>query len=156
MKIIEGNIKGRGKRIAIVVSRFNDFITQRLLDACVDELLRHSISEKNITIVWVPGAYEIPMTAQKLAKKKTVQAVVCLGAVIRGETFHYELVAQGVAQGVMDVSLKAGKPIVFEVLATDTVEDANKRSKLKGDNKGRDAALVALEMIDVLRRVDDA
>ena len=156
MKIIEGNIKGRGKHIAIVVSRFNEFITKRLLDACVDELLGHDVNEKNITVVWVPGAYEIPVTAQKLAKKKSIGVVICLGAVIRGETFHYELVAQGVAQGVMDVALKAGKPIIFEVLATDTIEDANKRSKLKGDNKGRDAAVVALEMMDVLGRIEDA
>jgi len=153
MKIIEGKINGRGKKISVVASKFNEFITKRLLAGCLKELAHYGVSDKDITVVWVPGAYEIPVTALKLAKKKSVHAVICLGSVIRGETFHYELVAQGVTSGIMQVSLKVGKPIIFSVLATDTVDHAYKRSEEKGDNKGKDAALAAIEMIDVLKQV---
>lgn len=120
--------KGRGRKIAVVVSRFNEYITQRLLNGCLDELSRCGVSKNNITVVEVPGAFEIPVIALKLAKKKTIDAVICLGAVIRGETFHFDLVSQGAAQGIMDVSLKTGKPIIFEVLATETIDQANKLS----------------------------
>jgi len=153
MKIIEGKINGRNKRIAIVVSKFNEFITKRLLNSCLEELTRYGVVDKNITVCWVPGAYEIPVAAGKFAKKKDVHAVICLGAVIRGETLHYDLVAQGVADGIMQVSLSTGKPVVFGVLATDTVDLAYKRSEEKGDNKGKDAAVTAIEMIDVLKQV---
>jgi 6,7-dimethyl-8-ribityllumazine synthase len=152
-KIIEGKNNGRGKRIAVVASKFNEFITQRLLKGCLEELIRCHVRKSDITVAWVPGAYEIPVTALRLAKKKNVQAVICLGAVIRGETLHFELVAQGAAQGVMQASLMTGKPVIFEVLAVDTVEQAYKRSEEKGDNKGKDAALAALEMIGVLSKV---
>ncbi len=154
MKIIKGcSDKGRGKKIAVVVSRFNEYITQRLLKGCLEELSCCGVSKNNITVVEVPGAFEIPVIALKLAKKKTIDAVICLGAVIRGETFHFDLVSQGVAQGIMKVSLKTGKPIVFEVLATETIDQANKRSQEKGDNKGRDAAHTALEMLDILGQI---
>jgi len=153
MKIIEGKINGRGKRIGIVVSKFNEFITKRLLTGCLAELARYGVKDKDITIVWVPGSYEIPVTACKLAKKKNVHAVICLGSVIRGETLHYDLVAKGVADGIMQASLKTGKPVIFGVLATDTVDLAYKRSEKKGDNKGKDAALTAIEVIDVLKQV---
>jgi len=154
MKIIKGHVnKGRGKKIAIVVSRFNEFITKRLLEGCLEELIQRGVNKSNITVAEVPGAYEIPAAALTLAKKKTIDAVICLGAVIRGETSHFELVAQGAAQGIMQVSLKTSKPVIFEVLATETVEQANKRSEEKGDNKGRDAANTALEMIEVLARL---
>ena len=153
MKIIEGKMNGSGKKIGIVVSKFNEFITKRLLAACLKELARYGVSDKNIMIIWVPGSYEIPVTACKLAKKKSIHAVICLGSVIRGETLHYELVAQGVADGIMQVSLTTGKPVIFGVLATDTVDQAYKRSEEKGDNKGKDAAVIAIEMVDVLKQV---
>jgi len=153
MKIIEGKHKPSGKKINIVVSKFNEFITKRLLTGCLDELARCGVGDKDITVVWVPGSYEIPVVALKLAKKKDVHAVICLGCVIRGETMHFDLVAQGAAQGIMQTALATGKPVIFAVLATDTVDLAYKRSKKKGDNKGRDAALSAIEMIDVLKQV---
>jgi len=153
MKVIEGKINGRGKKISIVISKFNEFITKRLLAGCLKELARCGVTEKNITVTWVPGAYEIPVTALKFAKKKSVHAVICLGAIIRGETLHYELVAQRAADGIMHASLSTGKPVIFGVLATDTVDLAYKRSEEKGDNKGKDAADSAIEMIDVLKQV---
>jgi len=153
MKIIEGKLNGRGKKIAIVISKFNEFITKRLLTGCLEELARYGVNDKNIMIVWVPGAFEIPVAALRLAKKKSVHAVICLGSVIRGETLHYELVAQGAADGIMQVSLTTGKPVIFGVLATDTVDHAYKRSEEKGDNKGKDAAVSAIEMIDALKQV---
>ena len=119
----------------------------------MDELERCGLQEKNITIVWVPGSYEIPVVALQFAKKKTVDAVICLGAVIRGETFHFELVAQGVAQGILQASLLSGKPVIFGVLTTDTVDQACKRSEKKGDNKGRDAANAAVGMINLLSQI---
>jgi 6,7-dimethyl-8-ribityllumazine synthase len=152
VKIIEVKHNGRGKKIVIVAARFNDFITKRLLNGCLDELDRCNVKKGDITVAWVPGAYEIPVTAAKFAKKRDVHAVICLGAVIRGETAHFDLVAQGAAQGIMQASLMTGKPIIFGVLASDTVDQAYKRSEEKGDNKGRDAALAAIEMINVLRQ----
>ena len=142
--------KKRRARFAIVVSRFNDFVTGKLLDGCLDELNKNGVAQKDISVVRVPGAFEIPVTAQKLAKKKTVDAVICLGAVIRGETLHFELVAEGAALGIMQASLNTGKPIIFEILATDTIALAEARAKKKGINKGRDAAQAALEMVEVL------
>jgi len=141
------------KKIAVVVSRFNDFITEKLLEGCLDKLGKLGVKKNNITVVWVPGAFEIPVVALKLAKKKSINAVICLGSIIRGETAHFDLVAQGTAQGIAQVSLMTGKPVIFEVLATETVEHARKRSKKKGDNKGRDAAVTAIEMIDVLNGI---
>lgn len=152
MRVIQGELKTKGKKIAVVVSRFNDFITKRLLDGCVDELKKIGVADANITVVWVPGAFEIPVIAAKLAAQ-SYQAVICLGCVIKGQTDHYELVMKGATDGIMAASLKSGKPVIFEVLACETVELANQRSKVKGDNKGRDAAQVAIEMIDVLSQV---
>jgi len=146
-------MNGRGKKIAIVISKFNEFITKRLLSGCLEELARYGVSDKNITIAWVPGAYEIPVTACKFAKQKSIHAVICLGSVIRGETLHYDLVAQGAADGIMYASLSTGKPVIFGVLTTDTVDLAYKRSEEKGDNKGKDAAVSAIEMIDVMKQV---
>lgn len=148
-----GKLKGKGKRIGIVVSRFNDYITKRLLEGCLDELASVGVKKKDISVCWVPGAFEIALVAQELAKKKTIDAVICLGAVIQGETYHYELVAQGSAQSIARVALDCSKPVIFEVLATDTVEQANKRSEEDGDNKGRDAALAAVEMTDLLIKI---
>ena len=152
MKVIKGNTKGRGKKISIVVSKFNEFITERLLVGCLSELASHGVNDKDITVAWVPGAYEIPAVACKFAKQKNVHAVICLGSVIRGETLHYDLVARGVADGIMQASLATGKPVIFGVLVTDTVDLAYKRSEETGDNKGKDAAVIAIEMIDVLKQ----
>ena len=144
-------LKIRGKKLAIVVSRFNEFITMKLLQGCVDEFKKNGVAFKDLSIVWVPGAFEIPVMAQRLAQKKDIAAVICLGAVIRGETLHYELVAREASAGIMRVALDTGKPVIFGVLATDTIDQAYKRAQEKGDNKGRDAARDALEMIDVLK-----
>lgn len=153
VKVIQGQLKGKGKRVAIVVARFNEVITQRLLDGALDELLSLGVLKRDVMVVWVPGAYEIPVTALKLAKKKMVDAVICLGAVIEGETFHFDLVSQGAAQGILQAALMTEKPVIFEVLATETIELASKRAQIKGDNKGRDAAQVAVEMIDLLEKL---
>ena len=143
----------RPKRIGIVVSLFNGHITKRLLSGCLNELSRSGMKKKDITVVAVPGAFEIPVTASHLARKKNIDAVICLGAVIRGETMHFDLVAQGAAQGIMQVSLMTGKPVIFGVLATNTVDEAYKRADEKGGNKGGDAAQAALAMIDALRQM---
>ena len=147
----KGNVHSN-KRIAIVASHFNEFITKRLLKSCLEELSQKGIRDEDIELSWVPGSFEIPVTALKFAKQKGIDAVICLGAIIRGETFHFELVAQSAAQGIMQVSLVTGKPIIFGVLTTDTINQAEKRSEDKGDNKGRDAALAALTMIEELRK----
>ncbi len=139
--------------IAIAVSSFNDFISKRLLDGCLDELKKLGIVEKKIQVVWVPGSFELPLLAQKLAQKKNIDAVICLGAVIRGETYHFEVVAQGVAQGIMQASLNTEKPILLGVLTTDSVKQANNRSDVKRDNKGREVARAALQMIEVLKKI---
>ncbi len=156
IKLIEGKPDGKGKKIAIVVSKFNDFITKRLLEGCLKQLKACGTAESSIRVVWVPGSLEIPVVALKMAQKKDIQAVICLGSVIRGETIHFDLVARGVSDGVANVALQTGKPVIFGVLTTETVEQAYKRSDAKGDHKGRDAAIVALEMIDVLRKVKRA
>jgi 6,7-dimethyl-8-ribityllumazine synthase len=139
--------------IAVVVSQFNEFITQRLLDGCLKELARQKVLKKDISVYWVPGAFEIPTVALKLAKKKTIDAVICLGAVIRGETYHFELVAQGAATGITQASLMAQKPIIFGVLSTDTLEQAYSRAEEDGDNKGTESAQAALDMIRLLKRI---
>ena len=144
---------GSKARIGIAVSRFNEFITKRLLDACLGELAKRGVKEKDILLVWVPGSLELPVVALRLARKKNVDAVICLGAVIRGETIHFELVARGAADGIMQVAVTTGKPVIFGVLATDTVNQAYARSQEKGDNKGRDAAQAALEMIGALKQI---
>jgi len=139
-------------RIAIVASSFNDFITKGLLDACLMELKRQGLAEKQITTVWVPGSFEIPLVALKLAKRKNIDAVICLGAVIRGETYHFEVVSNECARGIMEASLMSSKPVIMGVLTTDTVAQAQARAGKKGiNNKGRDVAIAALEMIALLK-----
>jgi 6,7-dimethyl-8-ribityllumazine synthase len=139
--------------IAIVASRFNDFITKRLLDASLAELRKQGLKDKQVTVVWVPGSFEIPVTALKLAKKKNIDAVICLGAVIRGETYHFEVVANECARGIMQASLATAKPIIMGVLTTDTVGQAEARAGGKSGNKGRDAAIDALEMTALLKKL---
>ncbi len=153
VKVIKGELKSSGQKFAVVVSEFNDFITKRLLDGCLIELRKLGVKDNQITVIWVPGSFEIPSVALKLAKKKSVDAVICLGAVIQGETLHYDLVAHGAAQGIMQVSVMTGKPIIFEILATDTVEKAYQRAGRKGPNKGVSAARCAVAMVNVLRRI---
>lgn len=149
----EGKPGGKGKKIGIVAAKFNDFVTQRLLDGCLTELISHGVREADITVARVPGSLEIPLVALRLAQKKNIHAVICLGAVIRGETAHFDLVAKGAANGIARAALASGKPVIFGVLATDTVEQANKRSDAKKVNKGRDAAVDALEMIDLMAQI---
>jgi len=137
------------RKIGVVVSQFNEFITRRLLKGCLSALRENGIAQTDITIVEVPGAFELPLAALKLAKIKKIKAVIALGAVIRGETYHFELVAQNAAAGILKVGLQTGKPVIFGVLTTDTVKQAYARSQLKGENKGRDAAEAALKMMGV-------
>jgi len=149
VKTVEGQTKIKGKKFCVIASRFNEFITQRLLDGCLVELKRCGVKDSEITVAWVPGAFEIPLIALKMAQKKTISAVICLGAVIRGETLHFDLIASSAAEGIARAALQAEKPIIFGVLTTDTIEQAYKRSQAKGDNKGRDAAVTAVKMVNL-------
>jgi 6,7-dimethyl-8-ribityllumazine synthase len=143
-----------GPKIAVIISRFNEFITHRLLQGCLKELKKSGLKDAQVTITWVPGAMELPLAALKWAERKDISGIICLGAILRGETYHFELVANESARGIIDVALKTGKPVIFGVLATETIEQANQRSRLDGgDNKGRDAAETVLEMMEVVKRV---
>jgi 6,7-dimethyl-8-ribityllumazine synthase len=154
MQVLEGHLIGaKDIRIAIVLSRFNEVIGHALLDGARDALVRHGVPEDNITVVRVPGAYEIPLAAQELARSERYQGIVCLGAVIRGSTAHFEYVAGPMASGIAQVSLETSTPIGFGVLTTDTLEQAVDRAGAKSGNKGADAALSTLEMIDLLRKL---
>ena len=146
-------VKKSAPRIGVVVSKFNEFITESLLEGCLDELSKAGVPKKNVSMYWVPGSFELPVVALKLAKKRTVNAVICLGAVIKGDTSHYDFVCQGATQGIMQAGLMTGKPVIFGVLTTETIDQAYKRSEKNGDNKGRDCAVTALEMIETLSSV---
>lgn len=150
VKTLEGNLIARGKKFSIVASRFNDFVTKELVNGCVDTLARHGADEKEIVIAWVPGAFEIALTAQNLAKDKTIDAVICLGTIIRGATPHFDYIAAEAAKGVAKVSLDANKPVIFGIITADTIEQAIERAGTKDGNKGRDAALSAIEMANLL------
>ena len=152
-KIIQGDLSGNGLKVGIVAARFNDFITSRLVDGALDGLQRHGVAENDIDIVKVPGSYEIPLAAQMLAQSKKYQAIICLGAVIRGATPHFEYVSAEVSKGVASVSLATGLPVIFGVLTTDTIEQAIERAGTKSGNKGWDAALSAIEMANVMRQM---
>jgi len=153
MKKYEGELQAKGLRFAIIVSRFNDFITTKLLDGAVDALLRHGATEQNIDIIKVPGSFEIPLTAKKIAEKKTHDAIICLGTIIRGATPHFEYIASEVAKGIATVSLEAEIPVTFGVITADTIEQAVERAGTKSGNKGWDAALVAIEMAQLLKKL---
>ena len=153
VKTIEANLIAKGKRFGIVASRFNDFITKDLVNGCLDTLLRHGAKEGDISLTWVPGAFEISLLAQKLAKSKSVDAVICLGAIIRGSTPHFEYIASEAAKGIAKVSLDSGLPVIFGIITADTIEQAIERSGTKDGNKGRDAALNAIEMSNLLTQV---
>lgn len=148
--VIQGRPRGEGVSVGVVVSRFNEIVTRELLRGCEDELVRHGVDAEDITVVWVPGAFEIPLVAERLAASEAMDAVVCLGAVIRGATPHFDHVAGQAASGIAQVALRAKKPVVFGLLTTETIEQAIERSGSKAGNKGREAAIVALEMVDVL------
>jgi 6,7-dimethyl-8-ribityllumazine synthase len=155
-QVYEGVLKGEGLRLGIVASRFNEFIGSRLVAGARDCLVRHGVSEADIDLAWVPGAFEIPLAAQRLARSQRYSAVICVGAVIRGSTPHFEHVAAEVTKGIAQVQLETGLPVVFGVLTTDTIEQAVERAGTKAGNKGWDAALAALEMANLLRVLDDA
>lgn len=153
MKIIEGEIQAKGLKFGIVVSRFNDFITSRLLDGARDALIRHGADEKDIDVVKVPGSFEIPMVAKRLASKGSYNAIICLGTVIRGATPHFEYVASEVSKGIASASMETGVPIAFGVITSDTIEQAVERAGTKSGNKGWDAAVTAIEMAQLLKKL---
>jgi|SRR5208283_2765329 len=153
MRIIEGELQAKSFKFAIVVSRFNDFITARLFEGAVDALLRHGAKEDDIEVVKVPGAFEIPLIAKIIAKKGTCHAVICIGTVIRGATPHFEFVASEVSKGIAAASLETGVPIAFGIITADTIEQAVERAGTKSGNKGWDAAVTAIEMAQVLKKL---
>ena len=153
MRIIEGELQAKGFKFGIIVSRFNDFITSRLLEGATDALLRHGAQDDDIEVVRVPGAFEIPLIAKKLASKGTFQAVICLGTVIRGATPHFDYVASEVSKGIAAASLETGVPIAFGIITADTIEQAVERAGAKAGNKGWDAAVTAIEMAQVVKRL---
>lgn len=151
MKVLEGKLTAEGLRVGIVAARFNEFITNKLVSGAIDALTRHGASEDNLTMAWVPGAFEIPLVAQKMAGSGKFDAVICLGAVIRGSTPHFDYVSNEVTKGVAHVGLQTGVPTVFGVLTTDTIEQAIERAGTKAGNKGFDAAMTAIEMSNLLK-----
>lgn len=153
MKIIEGELQAKGLKFGIIVSRFNDFITSKLLDGALDALRRHGAEENNIEVVKVPGSFEIPTVARKLATKGTYNAVICLGTVIRGATPHFEYVAAEVSKGIASASIETGIPIAFGIITSDTIEQAVERAGTKSGNKGWDAAITAIEMAQVMKKL---
>lgn len=153
MKIYEGNLVSNNKKYAIVVARFNEFITNKLLSGALDALSRHGVSDDDIYVAWVPGAFEIPLAAQKFAQSKKYDAVICLGAVIRGSTSHYDYVCNEVSKGVAQVGLSTGVPTIFGVVTTDNIEQAIERAGTKAGNKGYDAATTAIEMVNLFDEI---
>lgn len=153
VKTIEGQLIAKGKKFAIAASRFNDFITKQLIDGCVDTLLRHGVEKDNIELALVPGAFEIPLVAKKLSRQKGIDAVICLGTVIRGSTPHFDYIASEVSKGIASVSLESGVPVIFGVITADTIEQAIERAGTKDGNKGKDAALSAIEMANLLTQI---
>ena len=151
--IVEGNLNAKGKKFALVVSRFNELISSQLLSGAKDCLERHECKEEDITIVWVPGSFEIPLVAKKLAHSKKYSSVICLGAVIRGGTPHFDYVAAEVSKGVAQVGMDSGLPVIFGVLTTDNIEQALERAGTKAGNKGWDAALTAIEMVNLMGKI---
>ena len=153
MTRFEGDYSPPAGRFAIVVGRFNETVTRALLEGCTDGFVRHGVADDRIDVAWVPGAFEVPLVARRLAETGRYAAVVCLGCVIRGETGHYDHVAGGAASGVMQAGLATGVPTIFGILTTETVEQAMNRSGLKGGNKGAEAAMAAIEMVNLLGKI---
>lgn len=154
MKTLEGKLVSKNIKVGIVVARFNEFITTKLLGGAMDGLLRHEVQEQDIQVAWVPGAFEIPLAASKMAKSGKYDAVICLGAVIRGATSHYDYVCNEVAKGIAAISLESGVPVLFGVLTTENIEQTIERAGTKAGNKGYDCALGAIEMINLLKEMD--
>ena len=152
-KTLEGKLVSTGKKYGIVVSRFNEFISNKLLGGALDALERHGVTEQEITVAWTPGAFEIPLVIQKMAASKKYDAVIALGAVIRGGTPHFDYVANEVSKGVAHVSLETGVPVLFGVLTTDSIEQAIERAGTKAGNKGYDAAVAAIEMANLMEQI---
>lgn len=153
MKTLEGKLVAREAKIGIVAARFNDFIVSKLVSGAVDGLIRHDVNDDDITLAWVPGAFEIPVVAKRMAESGKYDAVICLGAVIRGATSHYDYVCNEVSKGVAQVSMNTGVPVLFGVLTTDNIEQAIERAGTKAGNKGYDCALSAVEMINLLKTI---
>lgn len=153
MKIIEGELQAKGLKFGIVMSRFNDFITSKLFDGAVDALLRHGAKEEDIDIVRVPGSFEIPMVAKRMALKGTYNAIICLGTIIRGATPHFEYIAAEASKGIASVSIETGLPVAFGIITSDTIEQAVERAGTKSGNKGWDAAITAIEMAQLMKKL---
>ncbi|MEE8317581.1 MAG: 6,7-dimethyl-8-ribityllumazine synthase [Candidatus Omnitrophota bacterium] len=153
VKTINGQLIAKGKKFGIVASRFNDFITNRLLEGCVDTLLRHGAKEGDLEVVWVPGAFEISVIAHRMAKSKKYDAVICLGTVIRGSTPHFDYIASETAKGIAHISFTTGVPAIFGIITADSIEQAIERAGTKEGNKGRDAASSAIEMANLVDEI---
>jgi 6,7-dimethyl-8-ribityllumazine synthase len=151
--IMEGLLNASGKRFGIVVSRFNELISKKLLEGAIDCLIRHGAGNDSISILWVPGAFEIPLAAKKMAKSSKYNAIICMGAVIRGNTPHFDYIAAEVAKGIAHIGLELEVPVIFGVLTTDTIDQAIERAGTKSGNKGWDAALTAIEMADLFSKI---
>ncbi|NOX97317.1 MAG: 6,7-dimethyl-8-ribityllumazine synthase [Nitrospirae bacterium] len=153
IKILEGQLVVRGKKFGLVAGRFNNFITKKLLEGATDTLIRHGVKEEEIEIAWVPGSFEIPYAASRMAGSGKYDAIICLGAVIRGETPHFDYIAGEVAKGIANISLTTGVPTIFGVITADTLEQAIERAGTKAGNKGSDAALAAIEMVNLFEKM---
>jgi 6,7-dimethyl-8-ribityllumazine synthase len=153
-KTFEGMLLGDGLKFGIVVARFNDFITHKMLEGAQDTLLRHGVNEEDIEVTWVPGSFEIPLVAQKLANTKRYDSIICLGAVIRGGTPHFEYVAAEVTKGIAQVGLSTGLPVIYGVITADTLEQAIERAGTKQGNEGSKAAITAIEMVNLLNSIE--
>ena len=154
MRTLEGNLVAKGMKVGIVCARFNEFITSKLLSGAMDGLKRHDVSEDDIYVAWVPGAFEIPLIASRMAKSGKYDAIICLGAVIRGNTSHYDYVCSEVSKGIASVSLSSDIPVMFGVLTTENIEQAIERAGTKAGNKGYDCALGAIEMVNLIRQIE--
>lgn len=154
MRVLEGKLVASGLKVGIVASRFNEFIVSKLVSGALDGLKRHDVKEEDIDIAWVPGAFEIPLIADKMAKSKKYDAVICLGTVIRGATSHYDYVCNEVSKGIAQVSLNTGIPVLFGVVTTENIEQAIERAGTKAGNKGYDCALSAIEMVQLIKEVE--
>lgn len=154
MRVLEGNVVAKGIRVGIVAARFNEFITSKLVGGALDGLKRHDVKEEDIDVAWVPGAFEIPLIASKMAKSKKYDAVICVGAVIRGSTSHYDYVCSEVSKGIANVSLNSDIPVMFGVLTTDNIEQAIERAGSKAGNKGYECATGGIEMVNLIRALE--
>ena len=153
MNILEGKVVAEGMKVGIVVARFNEFITSKLLSGAIDGLVRHDVKEDDVDVAWVPGAFEIPLVASKMAKSRKYDAVICLGAVIRGSTSHYDYVCNEVSKGIAAVSMENDITVMFGVITTENIEQAIERSGSKAGNKGYECALGAIEMVNLIRKI---